>query len=60
MSKGGQQSLGYALMVLGGLVTGGAWAFWNRQPRTTGFLLSALIFAVVAAAILFAGITRIW
>ena len=60
MSKGGQQAAGFALLVLGGLVTGGAWSFWTRRPRTTGFLLSSLIFAVVAAALLFAGLTRIW
>ena len=59
MSKGSTHVAGVVLIVLGGLVTGGAWSFWTRQPRTTAFLVAALVSAVVAAVLLFAGVTRI-
>jgi hypothetical protein len=59
VSKGSAQAAGVALIVIGGILTGGAWSFWTRQPRTTAFLVAALVTALIAAALLFAGITRI-
>jgi hypothetical protein len=59
VSNGGQHAAGIALIILGGLITGGAWSFWTRQPRTTAFLVLAVVTGLVAAALLFAGVTRI-
>jgi hypothetical protein len=59
MSTGGTHASGVALVVIGGILTGGAWSFWTRQPRTTAFLVAALVTGLVAVALLFAGITRI-
>jgi hypothetical protein len=59
VSKGSQHAAGIALIVIGGVILGGAWSFWTRQPRTTGFLVAALVTGLVAAALLFAGVTRI-
>jgi hypothetical protein len=59
MSNGGTHAAGVALIVIGGVLTGGAWTFWTRQPRTTAFLVAALVTGLVAVALLFAGITRI-
>jgi hypothetical protein len=59
VSKGSTSAGGVLLVALGGLVIGGAWSFWTREPRTTGFLVAALVFAVLAVLLLVAGILRI-
>ncbi len=59
MSKSGTHTAGVALMVLAGILVGGAWSLFQRQPRTTGFLVASLVLALVAAVLFFSGITRV-
>ena len=46
-------------MVIAGVLLGGAYSFFQREPRTTPFLVAALVLAVVAAVLFFSGYTRL-
>ena len=59
MTKSGSHTAGVALMILAGLLAGGAWSFFKREPRTQPFLIAALVLALVAAALFFSGFTRL-
>ena len=59
MSKSSNHVAGVALMVIAGVLLGGAYSFFQRQPRTTPFLVAAVVLAVVAAALFFSGYTRL-
>ncbi|MDX6246627.1 MAG: hypothetical protein QOE76_4350 [Frankiales bacterium] len=58
-TSSGTHTAGIALMVVAGLCVGGAWSLFTRQPRTTGFLVAALVVAIVAVALFFSGVTRV-
>ena len=59
MSKSGTHTAGIALMVIAGLLLGGAYSFFQRQPRATPFLVASIVLAVVAAVLFFSGYTRL-
>ncbi|MDX6257733.1 MAG: hypothetical protein QOJ11_4067 [Frankiales bacterium] len=59
MSQSGTHTAGIALMVLAGILVGGAWSLFTRQPRTTGFLVAALVVGLAAVAVFFSGVTRV-
>jgi hypothetical protein len=59
VSKSGTHTAGIALMILAGIFVGGAWSLFTRQPRTTPFLVAALVVGVVAVVLLFSGVTRV-
>jgi riboflavin transporter FmnP len=55
----GTHTAGIVLMILAGILVGGAWSLFTRQPRTTGYLVAALVVAVVAVVLFFSGVTRV-
>jgi hypothetical protein len=58
-SSSGTHTAGIVLMVLAGLLVGGAWSLFSHQPRTTGYLVAALVLALVAVVLFFSGVTRV-
>jgi hypothetical protein len=50
---------GVALMVLAGLLAGGAYSLFTREPRTQVVLIASLLVGVVALVLLFSGYTRL-
>jgi hypothetical protein len=58
-SASGTHTAGIVLMILAGILVGGAWSLFTRQPRTTGYLVAALVVAVVAVVLFFSGVTRV-
>ena len=59
MSKSGTHTAGIALMILAGLLLGGAYSFFQREPRTTPFLVASGVLGLVAVALFFSGYTRL-
>jgi hypothetical protein len=59
VSKSGTHVAGVVLVVLGGMVTGGAWSFWRQPHRTPGFTLAAIVFTLAAVVLVVAGALRL-
>jgi hypothetical protein len=59
VSKSGTHTAGIALMILAGLLLGGAYSFFQREPRTTPFLVASGVLGLVAVALFFSGYTRL-
>jgi anaerobic C4-dicarboxylate transporter len=59
VTRSGTHTAGIALMIFAGILLGGAYSFFRRQPRTTPFLVASVVLAVVAAALFFSGYTRL-
>jgi hypothetical protein len=59
VSNSGTHTAGVALMVIAGVCLGGAYSLFTRQPRTTGFLVAALVVGLIAVALFFSGVTRV-
>ena len=58
-SSSGAHVAGIFLMVLAGLFAGGAYSLFQRQPRTTPFLVASLVVGIIAIVLLFSGFTRV-
>jgi predicted membrane-bound mannosyltransferase len=59
VTKSGTHTAGVALVVLAGILVGGAWSLFKREPRTQVVLIASVVLAVVAAALFFSGFTRL-